>query len=710
MILSFEGGNDTFLRKLIRENDLKKVLLSASFLMLTSCSIPFLNKAERTMSTCVVKNFDDVKHLFPQSAQEIEARVQNLKKEVTSAVKTIVDIPNDKRTFANTIQALDSIGVLSSVTMSPIGLLREVSTEKSVRDASYAALIEWQPFAQEEVSKNVELFNAVRAYADGNAKSEKLTAEQKYYLDETMKGYRREGMFLPREELEKVKKLNTELTQLSLEFSKNIADVDTKLPFTQEELAGVPDQIVSSLKKDEKGNYLAGLDYPTAFAILQFATNGETRKKLYHAFQNRAYPQNYPVLKKIMELREKLAHLLGFEDFVAYDLDDTMAKSPETVQKLLDDIMQHAYKKEEKEFKELTEDLPASVKLTKDGKIYPWDMAFLKEIYKKKYLDLDNKEVTKYFPVEHVVPAVLSIYEKFLGLQFKEFNCEGLWYSKLKCIRIYDNGTLRGFLILDLYPRPNKFSHACMVDVIAPQDVNGTICPGVIAILANFPEGSKEFPGLLQFGDVRTFFHEFGHAMHGLLGATRMHGFSGINVKFDFVETPSQMFEEWLNDKEMLKELSHHYETGQSLPDEMIKKLIKLQKFDSGSLYLRQIGMGLYSLNLFKDASQDIQKLFKSFMEKTQPHIYFDDEIHTPASFGHLTGYACKYYGYLWSKVFSLDLFDQIKKVGLLNPEIGKKVRDIILSRGGSVEPDVLLREFLGREPSKEAFFKHYGF
>jgi len=677
-----------------------------------SCSVPFINKAERSMNMCIVKNFDDVKNLFPKSEGEIQARVQNLKKEVKAAIHEVLAIPNNKRTFKNTMQAVDSVGVLVGATMSPLSLLQEVSPEKSIRDAAYAAILEWQPFAQEEVSKNVDLFNAIRAYVEGNAKHEKLSAEQRYYLDETMKSYRREGMFLSSTELEKVKKLNTDLTEITLQFDKNIADVDTRILFTQEELAGVPEQIISSLKKDESGNYLAGLDYPTVFAVLQFSTSESARKKMYRAFQNRAYPANYSVLKKMMEAREELAQRLGFKDFVAYDLDDTMAKSEELVKKLLEDVMQRAYKKEAQEFKELTKDLPQSVELTKDGKIYPWDMAYLKEVYKKKYLDLDNKEVTKYFPVEYVVPAVLSIYEKFLGLRFEEFSCHDLWAQKLKCVRVYDNGTLRGFLILDLYPRPNKFSHACMAGVISPQKINEKICPAVITIIANFPESSNDFPGLLQFGDVRTFFHEFGHAMHGLLGATEISEFAGTRVKRDFVETPSQMFEEWLNDKEMLQSLSHHYQTGKSLPADMIEKLIKLQKFDSGSQYLRQIGMGLYSLSLFDDAAHDIQELFKKFMKESQPHVFFDDEAHTPASFGHLASslYASKYYSYLWAKVFSLDLFDQIKQCGLLNPEIGKKVRDIILSRGGSVEPDVLLREFLGREPSIDAFFKHYGF
>ncbi|HBR70448.1 TPA: hypothetical protein DIC20_03980 [Candidatus Dependentiae bacterium] len=680
-------------------------------LFLTSCSIPFLNKAEKDMDVCAIKEFNDVINLFPKTAEEINQRVQNLKIEVKSAVQKIIAIPNDKRIFANTVQAMDDIGVLSSKTMSPIGLLREVSPEEPVRNASYAAILEWQPFAQEEVSKNIKLFEAFKAYFDGNAKKEKLNAEERYYLDETMKAYVREGLLLSSDKLEQVKKLQTELTELTLKFSKNIADVDTRITFSKEELAGVPESVIASLKKDEQGNYLAGMDYPTVFPIMKFSTNAQTRKKMYEAFQNRAYPANFPVLKNIMNCREKLAHLLGFENYVAYDLDNTMAKSSKNVQELLQDVMNRARDKESQEFKNLVTDVPSSVELTEDGTLLPWDVAFLKEEYKKKNLAIDDKKLTEYFPVEHVIPTVLSIYEHFLGLRFEEFNCEGLWASKLNCIRVYDNGRLRGFLILDLYPRPNKFSHACMVDVVSPRLINEKIvCPALIAILANFPEGSKEFPGLLKFGDVRTFFHEFGHAMHGLLGATQMHGFAGTSVKFDFVETPSQMFEEWLNDKDVLKKLSHHYQTGESLSDDNIEKLIELDKFDAGDRYLRQIGLSLFSLQLFDNSDHDIQEFYKEIMTFTRPNIVFDDKDHGAASFGHLTEYASKYYSYLWAQIYSMDLFETIKKQGLLNSEVGKKVAHEILSKGGSVEPAVLLRKFLGREPSQDAFLRHFGF
>lgn len=663
------------------------------------------------MDVCAIKDFNDVINLFPKTVEEINARVQNLKIEVKSAVQKIIAVPDDKRTFDNTVQALDTIGVLSSKTMSPIGLLREVSPEESMRNASYAAILEWQPFVQEEVSKNIKLFEAFKAYFDDNAKKESLTPEQRYYLDESMKAYVREGLLLPSDKLAGVKKLQTELVELALKFSKNIADVDTKISFSKKELDGVPESILASLKKDATGNYLAGMDYPTVFSIMKFATNGQTRKKMYEAFQNRAYPVNFPILKEIMDCRARLAHLLGFKDFVAYDLDNTMAKTSQNVQVLLQDVMERARNKGEKEIKTLVKDLPSSVKLTEDNKLLPWDVAFLKEEYKKKNLNIDDKKLTEYFPVEHVVPAILSIYENFLGLRFEEFNCNGLWHSAVKCIRIYDNGDLRGFLILDLYPRPNKYSHACMVDVISPRLIDETVCPAVIAILANFPEGSKDFPGLLKLGDVRTFFHEFGHAMHGLLSATHLYGFSGVtSVKFDFVETPSQMFEEWLNNEDILKKLSHHYKTGESLPNDIIEKLIELDKFDAGDRYLRQIGLSLFSLRLFDNSDHDIQEFYKEIMTFARPNIVFDDKDHGAASFGHLTEYASKYYSYLWAQIYSMDLFETIKKQGLLNSEVGKKVAHEILSKGGSVEPAVLLKKFLGRESNQDAFLRHFGF
>jgi len=682
------------------------------FLFLCSgCSVPFWHKAEKGLSVCAIKSFSDVISLFPKTSQEISVRVQKLRKDIRLAVQKVIVVPDDNRTFANTALALDNIGVMTSLTVSPLGVLKEVSTEKAIRDASYSAILELQPFLQEEVSKNVKLFRAFKAYFDGNAKKEKLTDEERYYLDEVMRGYKREGLLLPPDELEKVKKLKNELMQLALQFSKNIADVDTKISFTKEQLAGLSDQVLATLRKDEDGNYLVGLDYPTVFPILKHANDSETRKKVYLAFQKRAYPANYPILKQMMEKRDAVARLLGFENYVSYDLDDTMAKDAEKIRAFLGNIMEKARKKQQEEFVQLTAELPDSVVLAQGEKLNPWDSAYLKEAYKKKHLDLDDAKMTEYFPVEHVLPGIFSIYQQFLGLRFEEFACNGLWHESVKCISVFDNhNRMRGYLILDLYPRPNKFSHACMIDVISTQKIGSIICPAVIAILANFPKKTKEYPGLLKFDDVRTFFHEFGHAMHGMLGATCMHGFSGTSVKTDFVETPSQMFEEWLHDKDILKNLSKHYQTGESLPDDMIEKLIELDKFDAGDFHLRQLGLGLFSLGIFEKPDRDIQHFYKDTIVSTQPYMLFSDEMHLPANFGHLTGYAVKYYSYLWAKVFAMDLFEQVKKQGLLNPAVGMAIVEKILSKGGSVEPETLLKDFLGREPNQEAFLKHYGF
>ncbi len=690
---------------------MKRVYVICLMMVLSGCSVPFLSKTEKSVVECSIKNFDDVVNLFPKTTEDIAQRIQVLKKDIVKDVQNILDVVPEKRTFANTAQAMDDLGSRIGQIMAPLGLLREVSPQKDIRDAVYQAILEMQPFLQEEVSKNIKLFEAFKEYYNGNAQKESLTPEQRYYLDESMKSYIREGLLLLSDKLEQVKKLNTELTKLSLEFSKNISDVDTKIPFTQEELTGLPEAILTSLKKDDQNRYLVGMDYPTIFSVFKQVQNTQTRKKVYGAFQNRAYPANYPILQEMMKKRDEVAKLLGFKNYVDYDLDDTMAKSSSVVTTFLDKIKERALKQQNEEFRVLTKELPLSVHLSPDNKIYPWDKAFLDEQYKKKHFNIDDEKLAEYFPVDYVVAEVLSIYQEFLGLHFKEFSCEGLWDSSVRCIQVFDaKQNLLGYLLLDLYPRPNKYSHACMVDVIAPHKVDDQRCPAVIAMIANFPKGNEEYPGLLKFDDVKTFFHEFGHVMHGLLGATHLRSFAGTNVKYDFVETPSQMFEQWLRDPKILKLLSKHYKTDKSLPDDTIAKLIDLDKFNAGNFHLRQIALSLFSLNLFADPQQDIQQLYKSLMTSLTPYIFFDDETHMPASFGHLTGYAAKYYSYLWAKIFAFDLFDYIKKHGLLNAQIGQKLTHDILSKGGSVEPDQLLCNFLGREPNQEAFLRYYGF
>jgi thimet oligopeptidase len=375
-------------------------------------------------------------------------------------------------------------------------------------------------------------------------------------------------------------------------------------------------------------------------------------------------------------------------------------------------LVDKASPKVKKELKEWTANLPESVNLAEEGKVKPWDKRYIKTQFKKKYLELDEQKIAEYFPMEHTIKQLLSIYERFLSIKFKEISATGFWHEDVKLIEAHEvhSNKLLGYILLDLYPRDNKFSHAAHTTIISCVSQNGQSSPSVGIVIANFPKPTSSKPSLLKFKDVQTFFHEFGHAIHTMLGCTEFYSFSGTNVKKDFVEMPSQMLEDWMNDKEILKMVSKHYKNNEPLPENLIDKLTKLEKFDSGDFILQQVYYSLLSLDYYAQGkNKDTQEISKKLYKKVLNYMLWSDENHFQASFGHITDYGPSYYGYLWSKVFAKDLFYEIKKYGLLNPEIGKKYIKEVIGKGGSKDPNELLRNFLGRKPVENAFFNDFG-
>jgi len=358
------------------------------------------------------------------------------------------------------------------------------------------------------------------------------------------------------------------------------------------------------------------------------------------------------------------------------------------------------------------QELPAGVSREPDGKLNPWDLSYIKNSYKKKHFAFDEREVAEYFEATKTINGLFDIYQKFLGLKFKLVKPSWAWHEDVQAIEVFDanTNTLRGYIALDLHPRENKYKHACCYPLIHTIKKGDQATPSFSVVIANLAKATSDRPALLKHSEVTTFFHEFGHAMHGLLGTTEMNGFSGTSVKTDFVEMPSQMFEEWMYDQQMLKNVSAHYQTGKSLDDKTIDTLIALKKFDSGYFVLRQCWLSLVSLEFFKEgAAKDTNAITKRLSEKLSPWIRFEPETHFQSSFGHLMGYGAKYYSYMWAKVFALDIFDKVKQEGLLNPQTGKIFAARVLGRGGSVDPDEILKEFLGREPNQKAFLHDLG-
>lgn len=672
----------------------------------TNQDIKMINKAFHTT---------DIISLFELTADDITTNTPLYIAQAKDIIDAIIAIPDNQRTYANTARPLDEVFSLSNLAIAHrvYEALELLHPDEKIRNTAHDAYIAIQAFWVDYAMSNKALYNALVAYASEQIEHEGLSAQQRYFINDTIDSFKREGLSLPDETLEKVNTLRKELAQLSADFDRNIAQDNSSISVTRDELEGLDDDFLATLKQTNDGLYILGVDYPTYFRVMDNCSVASTRQKLYSVFNNRAYPVNEELLKSIIVKRDKLAHLLGYVDFAHCDIDNQMAQTPERAQAFINDMTERSAVKTEKEFAMLTQTLPSSVELTADGKIQPWDIAYLQNTYKKTNFNLDEQKIAEYFPMQKTVDELLDIYRQFFSIEFQEIPATGLWHEDVTVVRVLNKqgDELLGTLMLDLYPRPNKYSHAAHTTIIpSTYKPDGTRIPDVSIVIANFSKPTATQPSLLKRSEVETFFHEFGHALHAVLGATEIASLSGTHTKTDFVELPSQMLEEWLTNKDILKKVSGHYITGQPLPDDIIDTIIELKNLTSGYFVTRQTFLASMALAYFGTGdNKDPYDIMKQLYTKIMKHCAFSKDNHFYTSFGHLTGYGAKYYGYLWSLVFALDIFATIKKHGLLNPEIGQKYIKEILSKGGAQDPNELLYNFLGREPNSQAFFEEMG-
>lgn len=691
-----------------------KGIVLVSVLILLSVSVGYCRMKQPKPLVEQLASVDELVQLFPKNVAQITHQTTAYISQTRKLLAALLAIPDSQRTFENTVQAYDFIGGLSDLAIHEniIGLMKEVHPDDHIRAAAQKSAQEIQAFWIDVITDNKAVYLAFKAYVDGNGRTQTLTDAQRYYISETMEGFKRAGLELDDERRAQLNALKKELVDLSLQFETNIAQDASTITVGYEQLSGLADDFIATLKKTESGQYIMGVDYPTYTMVMQNCASEDTRKRLKEAFDNRAYPINEPILKSIIAKRDQLAHLLGFESFAQFSFENQMAHSVDRVQKFLHDLAEISVHKVNEELSLWTADLPPSVSLTAGGKIKPWDIAFLQAEYKKKYLSLDERLVAQYFPLQKTIDGLFSIYEQFFGITFKQIPVSGLWDKDVSLVAVYnaDGTQLHGYVFLDLYPRLNKYSHAAHGSIVPATYYHDKRLPSVGLVMANFPKATADKPALCMRTDVSTFFHEFGHALHAVLGRTQLAGQAGTSVKRDFVELPSQLLEEWLWDPHILKMISCHYQTGNPLSDELIERIIKLKTFDAGYFVSRQVMLSLIALDYYRaGVDKDVYAILRDLALRMSPRIAWSDRNHFYASWGHLTGYAASYYGYLWSRVFAQDVFETIKKEGLLNPVVGQKYVDTIIGRGGSADPNDLLQAFLGRMPTSKAFFRDLG-
>lgn len=651
-------------------------------------------------------NKDGVLH-FNYQAQDLAPAEAEARVKLEKDLAALIAIPQAERTFENTImgyeRAFDNYG--NALGMS--GFLSYVSTDKKFRDAANDLQMQISQYMV-DVATRRDVYKAIREYTDTNPRLDPVQAK---LVKEMLIGFKNSGMDLNDADLEKFKALNKEKAEYIIKFDKNIQEYKDPLAVTQEQLKGLGEDYIKKLSKTDDGKYLVTLDYPDYVPFMQNADDEQARKELEFKFNRRGGQENVELLEKTLTLRREIARLLGYKNHAELRLEDRMAKNPKTVMAFLKDLQKKLKPLGKKEDKEMI-----AYKNSKTGKnsrtLYSWESGYWSNKFRKENLELDSEKIKEYFPSQVVIDGMLDLFGGVFGITFEPVDIP-VWHPDVKAFKIKDkaSGELVAYFYMDLYPREGKYKHAaCFGLVEGEEKQDGTYQIPFVAIVANLNKPSGDTPSLLKHSEVETLFHEFGHVLHNALTKAKYSAFSGTSVSWDFVEAPSQMLERWAWDPQVLKKISRHYKTGEALPDDLIKRMIAAKNFGAGGMYLRQDFFAQYDMTLHTaDTTPDTTKLYFELTKKIRGLPLTKGTI-PQASFGHIMGgYDAGYYGYLWSEVIAEDFFGEFKKNGIFNPETGLKFRREILEKGGTLDEEKMVENFLGRPADNKPFLKSIG-
>jgi Zn-dependent oligopeptidase len=672
-----------------------------------------MNNANPLLNPFDLAPFSQIKneHFLPA----FEILIQETKAEIDA----ICSNP-EKASFENTVEALEFCGEQLDRVSSVFFNLNSAETSEEMQEIAQKISPLLSEFSN-DITLNEALFQRIKDVYESRD-SLNLDSEQKMLLDRKYKSFARNGANLPDDKKEILREIDKELSSAQLKFSEHVLAETNSYEMhilKEEDLAGLPqdekDAAALVAKQKGKEGWVFTLAYPSYIPFMKYAENRELRKKLALAAGAQGFKKdennNEDLVLKIANLRYKRANLLGYKTHADFVLEERMAEKPEKVLSFLEDLLQKAKPFAEKELKTLVD---FAKELDGLDQLQKWDSAFYAEKLKNKLFNLDDEKLKPYFQLEKVIDGVFEVAKKLYGLNFKLVNNIDKYHEEVKTYEVYDEkGELISIFYADFHPREGKRNGAWMTSFKNQYYKNGLNVRPHISNVCNFTKPTESKPSLLTFNEVTTLFHEFGHGLHGMLANTKYPSLSGTSVYWDFVELPSQILENWCYEQECLTLFAKHFETGEDIPMDYLKKIKESASFLEGMATVRQISLGLIDMAWHSIDPSEIKSVKEHELKAIEKTKLLPDvaENCTSVSFSHIFpgGYSSGYYSYKWAEVLDADAFAYFKEYGIFNKEIANSFKENILSKGGTENPMTLYKRFRGKEASPDALLKRAG-
>lgn len=645
----------------------------------------------------------------------IEDAIEKAQQEIAAIISN-----SEKPTFENTIEALEWSGNLLDKVTTVMYNLNSAETNDTLQEIIQEVTPALTKHSN-DILLNEQLFDRIK-HIEEHCENDKLTNEQQKLLENTISAFRRNGALLNNEVKQKLREINEKLADLSLNFGRNVLKENNqyfKQITDKNILSGIPENSIIEAKnladsKDLKG-WIFTLDFPSYNAVLTYADNRRLREEIYIAYHSKSFKNdafdNQKNVKQLSELRKEKANLLGYASHADFVLEKRMAETPETVLYFLENLLEKSLQFAHKELNELTK---FSIENSGPEVLQRWDLSYYAEKLKTVLYEINSEILKPYFQLENVIEGVFSLSKQLFGLTFKMNDTIPVYHPEVIVYEVLDeNNEFVALFYADFFPRPGKRQGAWMTSFQNQFIKDGINQRPHVSIVCNFTKPIGDTPSLLTFDEVTTLFHEFGHALHGMLADTTYPSMSGTSVYWDFVELPSQLLENWCYEADCLQMFAKHYQTGELIPMEYVDRLKKSSQFNAGLATVRQVGLGLLDMAWHTDLQHKQLEVFEIERNtiKSTNLLPLVEGTCISTQFSHIFqgGYASGYYSYKWAEVLDADAFEYFKENSILNKEIALKLKDTVLSKGGTISPSELYRLFRGKDPDPAALLRRSG-